>query len=53
VADFTRAYTEQLLAVREFFRGGPPPVAAEDALEVMAMLDAAERSFASGKPEGV
>jgi len=53
VADFTRAYTEQLLAVREFFRGGPPPVAPEDALEVMAMLDAAERSFASGKPEGV
>jgi predicted dehydrogenase len=53
VADLTRAYTEQLVAIREFFRGGPPPVAAEDALEVMGMLDAAERSLASGKPEVV
>lgn len=53
VADLARAYTEQLAAVRDFFRGGPPPVAAEDALEVMGMLDAAERSFASGKPEVV
>jgi predicted dehydrogenase len=53
VADLTRAYTEQLLAVREFFRGGPPPVSAEESLEIMAMLDAAERSLESGKPEVV
>jgi len=53
VADLTHAYTEQLLVVREFFCGGPPPVAAEDALEIMAMLDAAQRSLASGKPEAV
>jgi len=53
VADLARAYTEQLAAVRDFFRGGPPPVAAEDTLEVMGMLDAAERSLASGKPEVV
>ena len=53
VADLARASTEQLAAVRDFFRGGPPPVAAEDALEIMGMLDAAERSLASGEPEVV
>ena len=44
VVDLGRAYTDQLALVAEFFRGGPAPVAMEDTLEVMALLDAAERS---------
>jgi len=37
--------------VADFFRGGPAPVAMEDTLEVMALLDAAERSYQSGREE--
>jgi predicted dehydrogenase len=48
-----RAYTDELVLVRDFFKGGDAPVSLEDALEVTAMLDAAERSVNSGKPEAV
>ncbi|MCX7032139.1 MAG: hypothetical protein NTU62_18750 [Spirochaetes bacterium] len=51
VVDLSRAYTEQLARAARFFRGGPAPVAMEDTLEVMALLDAAERSYQSGREE--
>jgi predicted dehydrogenase len=50
-ADPGRAYTAQLARVARFFQGGPAPVAMEDTLEVMAMIDAAERSYQSGREE--
>jgi hypothetical protein len=53
IVNMSRAYSDELVLVEKFFRGGEPPVAMEDALEVMAMLDAAERSVTSGKPEDV
>ena len=46
-------YDELVRHVAEFFRTGRPPVHASDALEVMGMLDAAERSFQSGAEESV
>ncbi len=49
VADTKRLYTEELEKVVEFFRGGPPAASMEDALEIMAMLDAAEKSSQTGK----
>ena len=52
-ADAAHAYTDQLREVLAFFRTGASPVQIEDTLEVMAMLDAAERSLQSGKPERV
>lgn len=51
VVNLDRAYTEELVKVAAFFRGGPAPVAMEDTLEVMAMLDASERSYQSGREE--
>ncbi len=48
-ADTKRLYTAELEHVVEFFRGGPPAASMEDALEIMAMLDAAEKSSQSGK----
>jgi predicted dehydrogenase len=53
VADTSRLYSDELEKVAEFFRGGDAPVPLEDALEIMAMLDAAERSANSGKAEAV
>ena len=53
VNDASRLYSDLLLKVGEFFRGGPAPVAIEDSLEVMAMLDAAQRSADSGREEPV
>ncbi len=44
-------YPLQLREVVKFFQGAEPPVTLEDALEVTAMLDAAERSVKSGKTE--
>ncbi len=44
-------YPLQLREVVKFFQGAEPPVTLEDALEVTAMLDAAERSTKSGKAE--
>lgn len=51
--NMSRAYTDELVHVAEFFNGAEAPVSMEDALEVTAMLDAAERSVQSGKPEAV
>ncbi len=53
VAPGSTFYDELVKQVARFFRTGEPPVAASDALEVMGMLDAAERSFQSGKAESV
>jgi len=49
VVNLDRAYTEQLGHIARFFQGGPAPVAMEDSLEVMALLDAAKRSCQSGR----
>ena len=51
VVEMHHAYTEQLVDVLAFFRGGEPSLQLEDTLEVMALLDAAERSLQSGKTE--
>lgn len=53
VNDASRLYSDLLLHVGEFFRGGPAPVAMEDSLEVTAMLDAAQRSADSGREEAL
>lgn len=37
----------------KFFTGGPAPVSVEESLEIIAMLDAAERSSVSGRTEVV
>ncbi|TVQ20043.1 MAG: gfo/Idh/MocA family oxidoreductase [Spirochaetaceae bacterium] len=39
--------------VAAFFRTGTPPVALDDTIEIMAMLDAGERSYQSGRAEPV
>ncbi len=49
VVDMSRAYTLQLVEIEKFFRTGKAPLAIEDTVEVMAMLDAAQRAFDSGK----
>ncbi|MDI6828105.1 MAG: Gfo/Idh/MocA family oxidoreductase [Armatimonadota bacterium] len=51
--NMARAYSDQLELIGKFFRGSDAPVEMEDTLEVMAMLDAAERSVQSGKTEAV
>ena len=51
VVDMSRAYTLQLIEMEKFFRTGKPPLMFEDTVEVMAMLDAAQRSNDSGKTE--
>ncbi len=43
--------TDILREIEKFFRGGPAPVAAEDSLEVMNMIDTVKRSLESGKTE--
>lgn len=53
VCDNSRLYPDQLIKVVEFFNGAEPATSLEDALEVTAMLDAAERSTQSGKPEAL
>ncbi|MGI6295100.1 MAG: Gfo/Idh/MocA family protein [Armatimonadota bacterium] len=53
VCDNSRLYPDQLIKVVEFFNGAEPAASLEDALEVTAMLDAAERSTQSGKPEAL
>jgi predicted dehydrogenase len=45
VNDASRIYSDLLEQVAEFFRTGVAPVEPEDTLEVMAMLDAAQRSL--------
>ncbi len=51
--DMSRAYKLELDEVAKFFGGGEPPVAMEDTVEVMALLDAADRSAKSGRTEAV
>ena len=41
-------YTAMLSELMPFLAGGPPPVPLEDAVEVIAILDAAERSSQAG-----
>jgi predicted dehydrogenase len=48
VVDGRRLYSDQLEVVHRFFQGEAPPLELEDTLEVMALLDAAERSSQSG-----
>lgn len=48
--DMSQAYTSELKVVEAFFKGNQTPCAFEDSLEVMAMLDAAEKSFQADKP---
>ena len=53
VVNMGRAYSDLLTEIVKFFRGGKPPVSMDDTLEIMGMLDAAERSYQSGKPEKI
>lgn len=46
-------YYMMLEQVEKFFRTGTVPVAVEDSLEVMAMLEAADKSALSRRPEAV
>ncbi len=46
--DMAGVYTALLNALLPFLAGGPPPVPLEDAVEVIAILDAAERSAQAG-----
>ena len=46
-------YYNLLLRVRDFFHWGVNPVPLEETLEIQALLDAAERSLASGKEEAL
>lgn len=49
VVEMAGIYTAELREVAAFFQGGPSPVAWEDTLEVMALLDAAEQSAQTGR----
>jgi hypothetical protein len=53
VVDFSRVYTELLLEVVRFFSTKTDPVELEDTLEVMALLEAAGKSYISGNEEAV
>jgi predicted dehydrogenase len=53
VAGTGRLYSDLLVLIEKFFRTGQAPVATEDTLEIMALLDAAERAAQSGKEEAV
>ncbi|MCX6376800.1 MAG: Gfo/Idh/MocA family oxidoreductase [Armatimonadetes bacterium] len=49
--DMSRAYTDLVTQIVRFFRGGTEPVSLESTREIMAMLDAAERSLLNGTEE--
>lgn len=51
VVDMSKAYSDLLSEIGKFFAGNNAPLYMEDTLEVMSMLDAAEKSFKSGKHE--
>jgi len=53
VVDTTRMYSDLLEKISDFFQGAPAPSTMEDTLEIMAMLEAAQRSLISGKEEGI
>lgn len=46
-------YTELLVEVARFFAGGEPPATIEQAQEVLALLDATERSLNSSRTEPI
>ncbi len=49
VVDMSQAYTLQLVEIEKFFKTGIAPLSFQDTLEVMAMLEAAQQSFSTGK----
>ena len=51
VADIGRIYADLMTRIVSFFQGSAAPVPLEATREIMAVLDAAERSFKSGRPE--
>ena len=51
VVDMRTGYSDLLHAVVPFLAGGPAPVPLADTLEVMAILDAADRACRSGRTE--
>ena len=51
--DSCRLNTDLVAEIARFFRGGPPLAALDDALEVLDLLEAAERSVQSGRPAPV
>ncbi len=53
VASTARCYTHLLEHIAKFFQTGQAPIALEETLEVMALLDAAQRSLHSGQAEAV
>lgn len=53
VVDMSRHYPDLLIQIERFFRTGEAPIDLETTLEVMAMLDAAERSCLSGLAEEI
>jgi len=53
VASTARCYTHLLEHIAKFFQTGEAPVELAETMEVMALLDAAQRSLDSGKEEAV
>ncbi|MFA5645841.1 MAG: Gfo/Idh/MocA family oxidoreductase [Candidatus Ratteibacteria bacterium] len=53
VADMGRAYSDLLIEIKAFFEGRRVPVSLKETLEIMGMLDAAQRSFESGNRETI
>jgi predicted dehydrogenase len=51
VVDMSMAYTLQLIEIAKFFNGEEAPVSMDETLEVMDLLDTAQRSLDSGKEE--
>ncbi len=49
----SRAYSDLLIKIEAFFRTGVSPVDMDETLEVMAMLDATQKSSDSGKEEKI
>jgi predicted dehydrogenase len=51
--DTAGMYSALLRRIQAFFGGGPAPASPEDALEVLAMLEAAEKALATGRAQEV
>lgn len=49
VVDGSMIYTEQLREIAKFFKTGEASISIDDALEVINMLDAADKSYETGK----
>ena len=49
----THFYRPMLVEIEKFFRGGEAPVAIEDSYEIMAILDAAEKSLHTRQPQAI